>query len=48
MELTQREIEQLSLEEFTCFLAYGNPYICESTTNDEYEEYLKSYLMFDL
>jgi|TARA_R100000084_G_C4512526_1_gene83113 hypothetical protein len=48
MELTQREIEQLSPEEYSCLLAYGDAYICKTTTDEDYEEYLRSHLEFDL
>lgn len=48
MDLTQREIEQLSEEEYACLLAYGDAYICETTTDEEYEAYLESHRLFDL
>ena len=48
MELTQYEIEHLTEEEYACFLAYGDAFICETTTDEEYEEYLQSHNQFDL
>ena len=48
MELTQYEIEQLTEEEYSCLLAYGDAFICGTTTDEDYEEYLKSHNQFDL
>ena len=48
MELSQFEIENLTEEEYSCLLAYGDAFICETTTDEQYEDYLRSHQEFDL
>lgn len=50
-QLTQQEIEELTPEEYSCFLAYGEVPFCKALVNEDeavYEEYLKEYQIFDL
>ena len=46
---TQREIDRMSANEYSFFLAHGDEALDkEKMTNDEYDEYLKSNLIFDI
>ena len=51
MELTQKNIDELSAEEFACFLTEGcvvpNSNI-DDLTEEELDHYLRSYKEFDL
>tara|TARA_B100000161_G_scaffold143365_1_gene101848 strand:+ start:4398 stop:4565 length:168 start_codon:yes stop_codon:yes gene_type:complete len=45
----QREIDRMSAKEYSFFLAHGDDALDkEKMTNDEYDEYLKSNLIFDI
>jgi hypothetical protein len=46
-DLTQAEVEQLDPNDYSNYLAYG-PQLQPDLSDDEYEDYLKSYQMFDL
>jgi hypothetical protein len=46
-DLTQAEVEQLDPNDYSNYLAYGSV-LQPDLSDDEYEDYLKSYQMFDL
>ena len=48
MNLSDYEIDRLSPPQYICWLVYGDPFICETTTDEEYEEYIRSHYEFDL
>ena len=50
MDLTQQELENLTEDQYSCFLAYGDLTLCKAMEDDDlaYASYLRNYLSFDL
>lgn len=46
--LTQKEIDELSAEDYSYFLSYGELPPTEELNEVEYESYLRSHLLYDL
>jgi len=47
--LMQSQIEELTPNQYSCFLAYGDEIFCKAVEEEQaYESYLRNYLSFDL